>query len=182
MRESEWQEIFAARDMRRVREVELVLTAMDIAHDTQPNGAGWSVVVAAEDAANAQDQLAQYWFENQPNPIKPVDALVIDSGWPGVWGYLAVIWCVSFWQANSSTPLSVIGRVDVARVMDGEWWRVITALTLHADIAHIISNSVFGAIFGLWVGRYLGSGLGWLFVLLCGATGNLIKHSKQVLF
>ena len=61
----------------------------------------------------------------------------------------------------------------------GEWWRAATALTLHADIGHITANSFFGCVFGLFVGRYLGSGLGWLLVLLCGCIANFLNAVVQ---
>ena len=38
-----------------------------------------------------------------------------------------------------------------------------------------MGNSLFGAVFGLFIGRYLGSGLGWLLILLGGATGNALN-------
>jgi membrane associated rhomboid family serine protease len=38
-----------------------------------------------------------------------------------------------------------------------------------------VANSLFGALFGLFVGRYLGSGFGWLLVLISGALGNALN-------
>jgi membrane associated rhomboid family serine protease len=103
--------------------------------------------------------------------------LTVDSGWLGVAGYLLVIWALpalagfglldAGWRAD--------GRMQAGLVADGEWWRTVTALTLHADLGHIVANSLFGALFGLFVGRYLGSGFGWLLVLICGALGNALN-------
>ena len=107
--------------------------------------------------------------------------ITFDSGWFGVLGYLCVIWLLP-----SVEVLSIFdwdwrgtGRMQAGLVMNGEWWRTITALTLHADLAHILGNSLFGAVFGLFVGRYLGSGFGWLLVLLAGAFGNGINAFVQ---
>ena len=50
-----------------------------------------------------------------------------------------------------------------------------TALTLHADIGHIAANSLFGGLFGVLVGRYFGSGLGWLCIVLGGILGNALN-------
>ena len=58
-------------------------------------------------------------------------------------------------------------------VRQGEWWRAITALTLHGGLEHILSNSLFGSLFGFFVARYLGSGVGWLAILGCAATANV---------
>jgi membrane associated rhomboid family serine protease len=49
---------------------------------------------------------------------------------------------------------------------------VVTALTLHSDLAHVLGNSLFGALFFGAVFRSLGAGLGGLVVLLAGAGGN----------
>ena len=59
-----------------------------------------------------------------------------------------------------------------AAVRDGEWWRAVTATTLHSGLPHILANTVFGTIFGIFVGRSVGSGYGWLLVLLAAAAGT----------
>ena len=48
-----------------------------------------------------------------------------------------------------------------SEVLDGQWWRTITALTLHSGLAHLISNLVFGCAFGGLAAHSLGSGLAW---------------------
>jgi membrane associated rhomboid family serine protease len=48
-----------------------------------------------------------------------------------------------------------------------------TALTLHADFGHAVSNAVAAAIFLGMVCSLLGLGLGCALVLLAGAGGNL---------
>ena len=105
--------------------------------------------------------------------------MLVDSGWPGVVGYLIVIWCVPAAASFSQLDFFSAGRLDAGAVVNGQWWRTATALTLHADIAHIAGNSLFGCVFGLFVGRYLGSGLGWLLVLLCGVLANLANAYIQ---
>ena len=67
------------------------------------------------------------------------------------------------------------GRLDAGRVAAGEWWRAVTALTLHTDISHLASNIVFGSFFGLYVGRYLGAGVGWAAILVGGTIGNAVN-------
>jgi membrane associated rhomboid family serine protease len=65
------------------------------------------------------------------------------------------------------------GRMDGGRSLIAEWWRPLTALTLHADAAHLLGNALFGSFFGYSVARYLGGGFSWLLILACGALGNL---------
>jgi membrane associated rhomboid family serine protease len=67
-----------------------------------------------------------------------------------------------------------MGGAAAALIREGEVWRTITALTLHANIAHVTANAVAGAIFGTALMRIVGPGLGIVLLLLSGAGGNLI--------
>ncbi len=157
-----------------MNELSLVLAAVSIDHEIEFDGHDWCLWVSGRDAVAAEGELASYQHENIPpkRVYRPVQT--VDSGWLGVFGYLLVIWAlpslegarVFGWQWRES------GVMDADLVVAGAWWRTVTSLTLHADLAHLVGNSVFGAAFGLFVGRYLGSGLGWLLVLLAGALGN----------
>jgi len=62
---------------------------------------------------------------------------------------------------------------DAERIVHGELWRTVTALTLHADIAHVLSNAVAGGLFFTAVASLEGVGFGGALVLLAGAGGNL---------
>ncbi len=171
--------VFHAHQRRAVIEAALVLSAMGIEHFVEHEGRRWSLWVTPADETRAREQLQLYWQENQPLPDISVEAETVDSGWPGVVGYLGVIWLVPAVQSYVNTDLRAAGHMHAGAVMEGEWWRVITALTLHSDIAHIASNSLFGVVFGLFVGRYLGSGFGWLLVLACGAFANSLNAMIQ---
>jgi membrane associated rhomboid family serine protease len=56
--------------------------------------------------------------------------------------------------------------LDAGFLQRGEWWRVLTALTLHGDVLHLLSNLAFGALFGYPAARLLGPGIAWLLILL----------------
>jgi len=57
----------------------------------------------------------------------------------------------------------------------GEWWRTVTALTLHSGLQHLAGNLAFGIMFGLFAGRLLGSGVAWLAIVVAAATGNALN-------
>jgi membrane associated rhomboid family serine protease len=59
-------------------------------------------------------------------------------------------------------------------MMAGEWWRTVTALTLHADAPHLLGNAVPSALFVTAVCQRLGPGLGLWLLLLAGAGGNAL--------
>lgn len=54
-----------------------------------------------------------------------------------------------------------------------EWWRTVTALTLHADDAHLFSNLGFGLIFFIPLCRRAGLGLGIALAVFGGICGNV---------
>ncbi len=66
----------------------------------------------------------------------------------------------------------VFGSSVSDRIFEGEWWRTVTALTLHMDLPHLLGNVAALAIFATAVCTALGPGLGTLLILLSGAAGN----------
>jgi membrane associated rhomboid family serine protease len=162
-------------------ELSLVLTAVSVDHQLQFDGHEWGLWVPTDVAELASGELDRYQEENRQKPHVLPRAHNVDSGWLGVFGYLLIIWALPSLEFEHALGWDwrEAGVMDAARVVDGAWWRTMTALTLHGDIAHLVSNSIFGAVFGLFVGRYLGSGFGWLLVLLAGAGGNFINAFVQ---
>lgn len=71
------------------------------------------------------------------------------------------------------------GSANAARILDGEWWRLVTALTLHSDVVHLLSNLSIGGIFVLLLCRELGSGLAWALLLAAGVGGNALNAFVQ---
>jgi rhomboid protease GluP len=65
------------------------------------------------------------------------------------------------------------GVMEGWAVSQGQWWRLFTAIWLHADIGHLASNASIGVVLlGLAMGRY-GTGVGLLAAYLAGVGGNL---------
>ena len=63
--------------------------------------------------------------------------------------------------------------------MEGQWWRLVTALTLHADWQHLLGNLLIGGVFISRLCRDLRSGPAWLLLLAAGALGNLANAWLQ---
>ncbi|HET9594455.1 MAG TPA: rhomboid family intramembrane serine protease, partial [Anaeromyxobacteraceae bacterium] len=64
------------------------------------------------------------------------------------------------------------GAADAARILDGEWWRAATALTLHADAGHVAGN-VAALAFVLWaLAHRLGPAAAAWLALGSGLAGN----------
>ena len=179
--DAEWVELRRARDRRLLEEATLVLAATGVPHRLEMEERRWRLLVPASEAPAARAELARYEEENRP-PVRMRPRLhIFDSGWVGVLVYLLLIWLLPNLEGRSAFGWhwQEIGLMDAELVRDGQWWRAITALTLHADLGHLAGNSFFGALFGLFVGRFLGTGFGWLLVLLGGFLGNLANAWLQ---
>lgn len=169
-----WHALRVGHRRRTLAEMGLVLTAVGIPHRLEERIEGWTLLVDEDHVARALEELGDYKEEQAAEPPPVTIMPPVDDGRWGILGFLVVIWAVPFLQGEAifGPDMLPAGRMHAGRVEAGEWWRTITALTLHGDSGHILSNSAFGAFFGLYVARGLGSGVGWLLVLLAGALGN----------
>ncbi|MEZ7842542.1 MAG: rhomboid family intramembrane serine protease [Opitutales bacterium] len=97
-----------------------------------------------------------------------------DFGWLSFALYAAVLITCFVWQGRADMVSA--GQADsVAMVKGSQWWRAVTALTLHADVVHLVSNLISGLGFAFFVCRFFGAGAGWLLVLLSGIAGNVLN-------
>ncbi len=162
-------------------ELALVLAAMAIDYDLQRTWWGWCLLVADIDEAEGRRQLALYEHEQRALQL-PLKAAPLRTGAKlGVLAYVAVLLTVFLFQGKFAFghDWTHAGRVDVAAIRAGEYWRTITALTLHRDVLHLASNLLFGAFFAALLAGRLGGGIAWLAILLAGASGNLMNALVQ---
>jgi membrane associated rhomboid family serine protease len=80
----------------------------------------------------------------------------------------------------SSPDWAALGNAHAGQILAGQWWRLLTALTLHADWIHLLGNLALGAPFVILLCRDLGSGLSWTLILASGALGNLANALLQL--
>jgi rhomboid protease GluP len=150
----------------------LVSQGIETTIDQGEDGAGWGLVVSAKDYAIALRTLRQYRLENRGWPWQQA---VFRPGLLFDWGSLAwaLLTCL-FYSLGAQTDLHSAGLMDGAAVGHGQWWRLFTAMWLHADLAHLATNATIGVVLlGLAMGRY-GTGVGLLAAYLAGAGGNLV--------
>ena len=77
-------------------------------------------------------------------------------------------------QSGSPGVLEEAGALDSQALFDrGEWWRVATALFLHADLGHLFANVVSGFFVFSAMTSTMGRRRGWLLLALAAAAGNL---------
>ncbi|HEX9047772.1 MAG TPA: rhomboid family intramembrane serine protease [Verrucomicrobiae bacterium] len=163
------------RDRRQTMDWGLVLLSQGIAAtiDDGADGSGWGLLVSAAEYPAAIQSLRLYRLENRNwrwHWRQPVAGFLFDAkAW--LWAAFAVaIYLVS----HQAVPgYQAAARMDNAAVRAGEWWRIFTAIFLHADVAHLASNVTLGLVLlGFVMGRY-GSGTGLLAAYLAGAAGNV---------
>src|SRR4051794_300284 len=151
----------------------LVLASAGINHSIVEGGGAFSLVVGAEDAATAGAALAAFDLESVPKVVPPApdlgpSALGVVAGA----ALLAMFLVTRSGLARVGADWSEVGRVSGEEILHGQWWRVVTALTLHADVMHLVGNVIACLIFVSAVGRWLGPGLGALLVVGCAAVAN----------
>lgn len=185
---ADWTIVFEAQQRQLCQEQALVLDAVDIPNliaDGPYHGA--LLLVPGEFAGRAREQLRLYAAENRRHrpdgasaggQVAPytVENSLPNQGAVGTLGYLVVLVVVFVCQGWAALGVDWLtaGGLDGVAVRSGDWWRVITALTLHGDVGHLVANLFFGAVFGALVSQYLGAGVGWATILLAAGVGNAL--------
>lgn len=169
--------VFSHHSHQACSEQALVLRAAGIPSIIQGRPGDYSVRVAAHQAAAARQELDAYRLENPAPPAAPYDLESREGGWGGVFAYAMVLLIVAICRDRAVLDLDWFsaGKTSAVLIREGQIWRVFTALTLHADRAHLIANLIVGGLFGLFAARALGSGLAWLGILLAGGAGNFLN-------
>jgi membrane associated rhomboid family serine protease len=162
------------RDQDVGREWALVLRALGIPYRVGSTAGGWLISVEAAALARAGVALGAYERENAP---RPEPAAEFEYGWSAA-PLAAAALAIGFhgWLVESGgTAWLRAGRASAFRIFDGELWRAVTALTLHADAGHVLGNAVSGTLFGSLLCRRIGAGLGVWVALFGGIVGNLVN-------
>ncbi|MCH8150107.1 MAG: rhomboid family intramembrane serine protease [Planctomycetes bacterium] len=169
--------VYRCSGRRDCAEYALVLRAAGIDYFVQKEAREMTLVVAAEDAARARTELDAYARENADRPMHAERVYPQNNGWFGVFGYAAVVVFVTYLDHRNmfAQDWTLAGKAHAELIRDGQWWRAVTALTLHVDLRHLLCNVVFGGLFGLFAGQMLGSGLAWAGILAAGTMGNLLN-------
>ena len=169
-------EVRRVRDRRTAEEWALVLAAVDVPSTVRYRDGEYALFVGADDAARAGRALLAYERENPPRPPPekppPHSATALNAAIASC-GALLVFFAAVTGPRDPATVWFERGSSDAERVLAGETWRVVTALTLHADAAHVLANALSGALFLTALGNAVGPGLALALALLAGAGGNL---------
>lgn len=176
-----WVEVERFRTLGEADQHGLVLVAAGIDCQIVPRPAGVGLLVAASQAARAERELAAYARDNRPSIQPTFTARPLSEGFAGAFAYcgaLLFIHAATNRHAFSRDWLSA-GEAQAGLIVSGQWWRVVTALGLHADYGHLLANAVAAGLLGLFLAQLLGSGLAWFTILLAGGAGNALNAVIQ---
>lgn len=168
-------EVGRYRRLAAARERGLVFSALGLPHWIEREGEEWVLLVEEPASERARRELAEFEAEQKARP--PERAL-----WPAArvpkFSLYAAAWILCgffFAQETLPQPWTERGVADGAAILAGEWWRAITALTLHGDGAHLAANLATGLLFAAFLIPRLGTGGTWLAILFSGALGNALN-------
>lgn len=182
--------VFTTKDRQEALSCSLMLSSVGISHNLNQSDDGMVLGVTDEDAKRARMQISTYLHENRnwpPKPTSNVDNFVPLLQPPTLLliGALSLFYTVtgpwsdhSFWFTNGAGDATAILR-------NHEYYRLVTALTLHADSVHLLGNCLFGGFLFHFFCKLTGNGLG-LFSMIATATLanyiNVLLHGGDHLF
>jgi len=161
-------------DRRLAEEWELVLLAQGLSPSLGQSPDGVVLRVPQAEVNRALASLSAYERENPHKPAERVEPMACGSMLTGVAaGLMLLLFFFIMVQWLPALSWFARGSADAERILQGELWRTVTALTLHGDVAHALSNAIAAAVFLSAVSSIMGAGLAGVLVLLAGAGGNL---------
>ena len=172
-----WVEVSRPPARRTALEHALVLQSRSIGHGLLEQNGELSVLVHPDDVVRAREELERYASENVGWPPPEATLGRVSEGVFGAALFGFTLLGVYFLASAHAfgADWTERGRNDAGAVVAGELWRVVTALTLHADLEHLLSNLCFGGLFVFLACEMLGAGFGLCAIGLAGTFGNLLN-------
>ncbi len=128
---------------KQIRDESLVLLSQGISHRIERSEEGpFQIFVEPDKRRTAQFQIRLYHYENPPRSEPP--ALPLKFSFQPLWVLLIPIVCTLLDFSDAFIQMHNAGIADASKILRGEWWRTITAMTLHGDARHLAGNLVSG--------------------------------------
>lgn len=153
-------------------EYSLMLEARGIEHETAEQENSWVLSVPVEIRHRAYEELSRYSVErgvkrSVPEVVQPHTGAAL-----GVFIYVVILLLTAYCAGNATFGADWLSLGALDAGARGEWWRPVTALTLHLDQEHLLGNVLFGAVAGIAASRLLGPGVAWAGILGAAALAN----------
>ena len=160
----------------------LVLGAANIPSSIEFERHSWVIKVSPIHEQQALREISAYMEENTDWPPYRLERKtqfpILTKYQPPtilMMGALIILFVISGpWTSGSNWFLQ--GAVSGKQILEhGQWYRLVTALTLHADVVHLVGNIITGGVLVHFLCRLLGHGLGWFLILTSGMLGNFFN-------
>ncbi len=155
-------------------EAGLVLEAQGLAYETVALDRDWVLLVEPSIAASAHEELARYATERSVKRFAPAAFIPFEGAGIGIGGFALVLLVTAYCTGIQAFGIDWLDAGSLNSTTR-EWWRAVTALTLHLDQAHLLGNLLFGIGFGALAGRAFGPGVAWASILAAAATSNYVE-------
>lgn len=165
-------------DVEELGDFSLVLSAAHIPYTIDSlDWNSWEILVSPEQVEAATFEIAAYIEENR----RPEEIMAIEEFRPTfrilslfLVGCLALLYLQTGpWQPES--PWFVAGAGDSEAILGGQYYRLLTALSLHADALHLLGNCLLGGILLHYYFHLLGNGIGLAGLLITATAANLLN-------
>ena len=152
----------------------LVLESQGINADYTKTTNSFDIIIQDKDKKTAALILNKYFTENKNN-----DRVILRPplSWksPAILTIMTILSIMHFYFWYKGIHIQIIKEYGSSAlyILQGEYYRAVTALFLHADIEHLAGNLVGLFVFGTGVFSMTGYGKGSLMLLLSGFFGNI---------
>ncbi len=162
----------------RCRDLALVLEAAALPYAFSERAGDFALLTPASQAALVRAEIGHFLGEPERAAAHAHPAPAFRGVAAGAIGYGLVLIAVAYCAGIHLFGVDWLdaGSVDAASGSRGEWWRAVTALTLHLTPEHLFGNLLFGIGAGVLLARLVGPGVAWLSILASGACANLLER------
>lgn len=168
--------LFAHLSAQQAQTYDLILSADAIPHRLQSKNTGWQIDVTDTHRPTAIRAVSLYLQENRPEVAQHrAPEFHSERTWSAL--FVALFLLILHWAIRSGYERQVFITTygaDAQGILAGQLYRCITALLLHVDWPHVVSNAAGLALFGTAVASCCGWGVGWLLILIAGGCGNFL--------
>lgn len=139
---------------RRASLLALVLESRAVPCRVEQEGSGWTLLVPAGSFALALGELRSFEEENRNWPPRASKTIPLAEN---TLSTLSVLLLLATFHNLTRLEISLFGHAPVnwlelgsaqaGKILDGQWWRLVTSLTLHSGALHLFGNLTIGGFF-----------------------------------
>ncbi|SHO45069.1 rhomboid family intramembrane serine protease [Desulfopila aestuarii] len=176
----DWEPVLTTGQPDRLHLCSLILSAADIPHTIRTDRAGnWVIFASSNFVSRATAEITAYDQENQNWPLQPPAADNFNPYFRAQ-AILIVVSLMLFYAVTGPWTAHSLwfshGAVDSTQILDhGQYVRLMTGLTLHADLVHLLGNCFLGGFLLHFYFLLIGNGIGLFALTTTACLANYIN-------